>query len=166
MSKLILIAGVSRSGKTSLAERLENALPKTLLIHLDEFTLEESLLPRIKDRIDWEKPNSIDWPQLKRVYQETKDQFEHILIEGIFAFSDLQFVEDADLTISLKLSKSQFYERRKLETRWGKEPSWFLDHVWQSHLKFENPHSLTPNIVIDEQSSMDDAALIARINAL
>ncbi len=145
MAKLILIAGVSRSGKTTLARKLAINLAKSVILHQDEYVLDEHLLPRIKNRIDWEKPETIYWDKILQSYEQLSKKYDFVIVEGIFALHNKQLVEMADSTILLKLDRDAFVKSRKNEDRWGKEPSWFIDHVWNSHLIFHNPHKVVPN---------------------
>ncbi|OEJ99977.1 AAA family ATPase [Roseivirga misakiensis] len=148
MAKLILIFGVSRSGKSSLAKQLSKDLSNCFLIHLDEWIVPEHQLPKIKDRIDWEKPETIDWLRINDLIMQGIKSHNYVIIEGIFALSIRQLAEKADFTIQLELEKEEFFTRRNQETRWGKEPKWFIEHVWQSHLKYSNPHNIKPSITI------------------
>ena len=29
-----------------------------------------------------------------------------------------------------------FYKRKREDTRWGKEPDWYIDYIWDSYLKY------------------------------
>lgn len=147
MAKLILIGGVSRSGKSSLAKALQQDLSNATILHQDEFVLPHDQIPKVRDRIDWERPESIDWDALLIAYSSGRDKHQYIIIEGIFAFSNLTLNRIADFTVLLTLDKEQFFERRKVEHRWGEEPNWFIEHVWKSHTLFHNPHKLLPDWV-------------------
>ncbi|MFY0593068.1 hypothetical protein [Roseivirga sp.] len=140
MNRLILIAGVSRSGKSSLAERLASELPASIVIHQDNYILPLDKLPKIKDRIDWEKRETIDWFRLKNDLHGHKKSYQYILLEGIFALSDKEILKQSAMKIALSITKNEFIKRRKMEQRWGDEPDWFYDHVWESHLINHNPH--------------------------
>lgn len=166
MAKLILISGISRSGKSTLAKRLSIDLPNTLVLPQDEFVLSKEQLPRIKDRIDWERPVSIDWVRLKKVLNESQSEYDFIILEGIFALSDISLASAADYSIQLKIDKQTFLERRKKETRWGTEPDWFLEHVWTSHLKFSNPHQVSPNLTMDNSWINNYDSILSEIELL
>lgn len=153
MSQLILIAGVSRSGKSSLAKRLCAELKNAKHLDQDEFVKPESEIPTIQDRVDWETPESIDWVKWKEAIDQAKEKHEYVIAEGIFALSDKSLIKKADLTILLSISKEEFLERRRKETRWGEEPEWFIEHVWNSHLKYYNPHSTIVDFELTEVNS-------------
>ena len=140
MAKLILIGGVSRSGKSSLAQYLTQHLPHATHIDQDEFVLPAQQIPKINDRTDWEIPESIDWQQLTAKVKESLNNYNYVLLEGIFAFQNEALNDQADLKVMLKLPKEEFLEKRKKEQRWGEEPEWFLEHVWKAHLIHCNPH--------------------------
>ena len=153
MSQLVLIAGVSRSGKSSLAKRLCAELKNAKHLDQDEFVKPESEIPIIKDRADWETPKSIDWAKWKEAIDQAKENHKYVIAEGIFALSDESLVREADLTILLSIGKEEFVKRRKKETRWGYEPAWFIEHVWLSHLKNHNPHSIKVDFELTEINS-------------
>lgn len=166
MSKLILIAGVSRSGKSSLAKMLCTGLKKSITIDQDSFTLPKSELPKIKGRIDWERPNSIDWKWLLEKYNQSQYSYKHIIIEGIFALSNELITNAADYIISLEISKQTYLERRKKESRWGNEPDWFIEHVWESHLKYHNPREVAIDLIVNEFDESKYKSIEAQIKAL
>lgn len=165
MAKLILIAGISRSGKTTLANRLANDLTNAIVLHQDEFIVDQNSLPSINGRIDWEKPETIAWGNLIDAYHKASQQYSFVIIEGIFALSDLQLVNIADFRILLDLDYNQFIKRRNQENRWGDEPSWFIEHVWASHLVFHNPHKLIPDIQLRDISPIEYTNLLNQLKS-
>ncbi len=142
-AKLILIGGVSRSGKSTLAKELESLLPNSISLDQDDFILPESQIPKIKERTDWEDPNSIDWDPLVNKLNQLATQHDFLILEGIFAFNSHQINAWADYSIYLNLPYDSFFKRRKEETRWGIEPDWYLEHVWNAHQQYANPHQIT-----------------------
>lgn len=138
---IIGIGGPSQAGKSTLAYVLKQHLsPSCCVLSQDEFVKEEQDIPMIKDRIDWESPDSIDLPRLLQEIAAAKEKFNHVIVEGIFAFSFPTLNDYYDKAILTEIDKETFWERRKQETRWGKEPDWFLEHVWTAYL--DNKQSL------------------------
>ncbi len=137
MSRIIGIGGCSRSGKSTLARRIKERFSdlRVLILDMDDFVLPEDQIPKIKDRADWELPTSVDF---KKLIQAVKTNQDHdiIIVEGILIFANTALLELFDTTISIEISKETFLVRRKRETRWGEEPDWFIEHVWESHLKY------------------------------
>lgn len=166
MTKIVLISGVSRSGKSTLAQKLCKDLSNAVVLHQDKFVLPVDQLPYINDRIDWERPETIDWERLKKDISESQPSKNYIIIEGILTLTDLDIITAADYIISLEIDKHTFTERRKRETRWGNEPDWFLEHVWKSHLKFHNPHKVTPNMISDNLDATDYTFLLNQMRLL
>ena len=64
---IIGIGGVSRAGKTTLANLLKKRLKgKTIsILNQDEF-VKKAGLPEINNHIDWEHPDSMDWISLRK----------------------------------------------------------------------------------------------------
>ncbi|GAB4244676.1 MAG: hypothetical protein Tsb0034_22940 [Ekhidna sp.] len=135
---MIGIGGISRSGKSSLAQRLVDQAGdrKCLILGLDEFVFTESAIPKIKGETDWERPESTDFHKVIQTIQLHQDEHDLIIVEGIHAFTDEQLLSCYDTTVYLKLSKATFLKRRGKETRWGKEADWYPVHVWESHQKY------------------------------
>ena len=136
MGILIGIGGISRAGKSKLAEYLKQHLLDTDVINQDNFVKGHSELPIVRDRIDWEHPDSIDWPSLKERIYKSLQNHSYTLLEGLFAFHDKQIESQMGLKINLSLDKPRFLDLKEADGRWGKEPSWFIEHIWQSHLKY------------------------------
>jgi uridine kinase len=137
---LIGIGGVSRSGKSTLARQLQEhyaSMGKScLILSQDDFVIPEDQIPKIRDRIDWEDPVSIDWKQLKRKIEEMKASFQVIIVEGLFAFVDPALTELYDMKFFMEISKETFLARKAVDDRWGPEPDWFIEHIWESYLKY------------------------------
>lgn len=141
-AKLILIGGVSRSGKSTLAGELTSLLTNCISLSQDNFVLAKEQIPTIKNRIDWEEPKSINWTSLIDRIDELSKHHSFIIIEGIFAFNSSIINDLAVYKVYLELDYELFTERRKDEKRWGPEPAWYLEHVWNAHEKFANPYQI------------------------
>ncbi len=139
---IIGIGGVSRSGKSQLATKLKKYLApnRVIIIDLDDHTKSTQEIPMIRDRVDWESPRSIDWPVVFKKINNL--DYDHLIIEGIFAYAYPELLSHYDLKIFIKISKKTFLKRRRKESRWGPEPEWYIEHVWQSHLKSGTPETL------------------------
>lgn len=137
------IGGCSCSGKTTLAEALAwhyRTLNKTaIVLHQDDFVRRTSDIPRIKDRTDWETPASIDFGRLDLAVRFFEQHFEVVLVEGLFAFADAALGQSYDFSFFVEITQSTFQTRRTSATRWGAEPDWFVQHVWDSFLKYGQP---------------------------
>ena len=139
MTKTVGIGGVSRAGKTTLAVQLANQLQNTLLLSLDDFVLPSVQLPRINQTEDWEHPLSVDWNNLFSTISEGENNYDYILIEGILTFAHPTLNRILSGGIYLHLSKASYWFLRLQETRWGKEPKWYLDYVWEAHQVYGKP---------------------------
>ena len=137
MGKLIGIGGVSRSGKSSLAKQIKTHFSdkRVLILSQDKYVKEEKDIPKIRDRTDWEHPDSIDFPGILETIEENY-AYDLIIVEGLLAFYYPTLNESYNLRIILKISMETFLSRRKKETRWGNEPHWYWVHVWESYLKY------------------------------
>ena len=104
-----------------------------MVLSQDDFVQPENLIPRIKDRTDWEHPDSINWQAWQRAVSSNRNDCDYLILEGLFIFQESSLLIAADYNYYLTISKERFLKERKQETRWGKEPLWFIEHVWDSH---------------------------------
>lgn len=140
---IIGIGGVSRSGKTVLAKHLGTWLKqkghKVLVLHQDELVVKPEMMPKIKGELDWEHPSSIDYKKIISLIESNKDQYEYILVEGLFAFAEEELNKLYDRGIYLNIDKETFMLRKLQDERWGGEPTWYLDHIWDAHQLYGRP---------------------------
>lgn len=143
---IIAIGGPSRSGKSTLANLLVTHFrkngKKAIIFHQDDFVFPETLIPKIKDKTDWESPKSIDHDLLLEVVSDFKERFDIVIIEGFFAFYDNRLNEILDKRIFIKVSKRTFIIRKSMDSRWGYIPTWYIDHIWKSYLKLGKPSEI------------------------
>lgn len=150
MSTVIAIGGVSRSGKSTLADWLVIQLKNATVLHQDEYTLPKDQLPKINGIPDWEVPESIDWDTWHKAITQAKKYYDYVIIEGILVFANTNINALIDQPIFLNIDKENFLKRRLKEKRWGKEPEWFIEYVWEAHLKYGLPPSDLKAILIKD----------------
>jgi nicotinamide/nicotinate riboside kinase len=143
-SALIAIGGISRSGKSTLAYQLASALSilglKASVVSQDDFCLPSSKLPIINEIPDWEQPETMDWLKYHEHIRQLETSNDWIILEGLFVFDDQLFSGQYDHEIILDIDYDTFMQRRNKEQRWGKEPSWYVQYVWDVYQK-RNPKS-------------------------
>nr|WP_299423615.1 hypothetical protein [uncultured Emticicia sp.] len=166
---IIGIGGVSRSGKSTLANLLVTYFrkngKKAIILHQDDFVFPETKIPKIKNKTDWESPQSIDFKQYNEVIELFRTRFDIIIAEGLFAFYDENINQNYDKKFHVKISKRTFLIRRAMDIRWGYEPTWFIDHVWQSFLKYGKPSKVLKGIVnISGEDEFDMEKVIRSLN--
>jgi uridine kinase len=132
------IGGVSRAGKTTLSNYISSLYPnkKSLIIAMDDYVLEQEKIPRIKDRIDWETPASVDYESIEKKIEESLNEYDLVITEGILIFYSEELNKLFDKRIFIDIPKSLFYIRRHSDRRWGEEPKWYVDYVWESYTKY------------------------------
>lgn len=136
---LILIGGISRSGKTTLALKLQaEQYPNAVVLHQDQYIQPQALMPTIRDRIDWEHPASIHWSKWKSDILRHLSNNETLIAEGIFAFADADVNGWAVQKHLLSIDEVTFRQRKAEDHRWGYEPPWYIDHIWKSGLTYQN----------------------------
>lgn len=138
MGKIIGIGGVSRAGKTSLAQYISEWFDdKTIkILHQDEFIVPKSDMPFIKNQIDWERPEIIDFVSFRKEILKEKEQYDYIIAEGLLVYHNPEVFGLFDKKIFLKISKETFLNRKTLDYRWENEPDWYIQHIWNSHFVY------------------------------
>lgn len=134
---IIGIGGVSNAGKTTLAKQLKENLPglNVSILCQDDFPTPVDEIPTIRDHVNWEIPVSIDMNRYRDKVLEDAQSFDVVIAEGLFAFCDEHIVKHYDKKIFLTISKETFWERKSKDFRWGKEPEWYMEHIWDSHFQ-------------------------------
>jgi nicotinamide/nicotinate riboside kinase len=164
---IIGIGGVSRSGKSTLANLLVTHFrkngQKAIIFHQDDFVFSETKIPKIRNRTDWESPQSIDFQLYKEVLELFQERFDVVIAEGLFAFYDDTINELYNHKFLVKISKRTFLIRRAMDTRWGYEPTWFIDHVWLSYLKYGKPKPELKVINLSGEDEFDMKTVIRKI---
>lgn len=162
---LIGIGGVSRSGKSTLARMLVNHFRDSgktaIVLNQDDFVFPTTQIPRVKDKVDWEHPLSINHDLLWETAQFYIERFEVVIIDGFLAFHDSRLRERYDKRVFVSVSKETFLERKENDLRWGDIPRWFFEHIWESYLLYGIP-DFTENeyLRISSESAYDPDQII------
>lgn len=135
---IIGIGGASRAGKTTLAKWLRKQFPqqKVQILCQDDYVFPTQFIPQIQDRIDWEHPDSIDHEAFRKAILAEVENNDIVIVEGIMVFHDQTTNSLFDKMIYIEIDYATFLERKKHDHRWGHEPDWYLNHIWESHLKY------------------------------
>lgn len=156
---IIGIGGVSRAGKTSLAFKIREWLGdrEASIIHQDEFIQPMELMPKIHGHIDWEHPASLDFNRLlEKVKAESKLR-KFVIVEGLMVFRSKELFSLLDKKIYLKIGKEVFLSRKTLDNRWGEEPDWYIEHIWNNHFIYGKlPDNETNILQLDGESCCID----------
>ena len=145
---LVGIGGVSRAGKSTLADLLCKQFlsqgASVLVFRQDEFPVSESRLPLIRDRPDWEVPQSIMHDDLYDAIRSQLSITDIIFIEGLYCFYDERLVQLMAKKILVEISKPIFIARKSVDLRWGSapEPEWYIQHIWEQYTVSGLPHNL------------------------
>jgi len=132
------IGGVSRAGKTSLSNYIKSLYPSksSYIITMDDYVKDEADIPKIMDHTDWEHPISINYERIQKTLKEAIDTYDIVITEGILIFYSKELNGLFDKRIFIDIPKTVFYKRKREDTRWGTEPDWYIDYIWDSYLKY------------------------------
>lgn len=158
---IIGIGGVSRAGKTSLAFKIREWIgyDDVLILHQDEFIQPMDKMPRISEHIDWEHPKSLNFESLIKKIEEAKEGNKTIIVEGLMVFWNPELLKILDHKIFLSIRKETFLSRKTLDNRWGDEPDWYIQHIWDSHFIYGLLPEGEPNVLqLDGEACCTDEA--------
>ncbi len=132
---IIGIAGVSRAGKTSLALQIQKWVggSKCIILSQDDYIQELDQMPKIRNHIDWEQPDSLDFDALYQAIVEAQKNYQIVVVEGHLLFANERIVTILNKKIFIQISKEAFLSRKTLDHRWGNEPDWYIEHIWDQH---------------------------------
>lgn len=135
---IIGIGGVSRAGKTTLAEKLKAHFVKegksVEIFCQDEYVKPTMSIPKVQGVPDWERPSTIKWDALTKDVQKSPANVK--IVEGLFSFYPASLRVLYDVKIFIEIDKSVFLSRKSEDKRWDEEPDWYAEHVWRSYLKY------------------------------
>ena len=133
---IIAISGCSRSGKTTLAEAIVWELRSlnftAFCLHLDDFVKPINEINLTQNLPNWENIQSINQDLAIKTIKYFNKKFDFVLIEGHLSSQIDKISRLAKYQFEISISKETFLERRKVETRWGIVPNWYLEHVWNA----------------------------------
>lgn len=162
MTYFIGIGGLSRAGKTSLAYFIQSQLlpHRSIIIHQDNYPNPERQIPRINELIDWEHPQSLNELEMLKDIHNAALVHSYIIIEGIFAFAYPQITKLYHCGFEVQIDKECFLERKNDDHRWGIEPHWYKNHIWDSHFKYRLITEQTfPFIIVNGKEAFDKSLL-------
>ena len=157
---IIGIGGVSRSGKSFLGKALQEkfslAGKSVEVLDQDDYVLPSQDIPLIRDHVDWEIPESIDWARFKEAISLAQLRCDIVIAEGLMVFWNESINRIIDKRIIITLSQKEFFNRKRVDLRWGKEPEWYIQHIWDSFLKYGKlPDGMDPDIILDGEKAFD-----------
>lgn len=156
---IIGIGGCSNSGKSRLADMLCERFPdkRCEILCQDDYVLEEEDIPNYYEHTDWEIPESIDIEKYLADLEVARQENDVVICEGIFVFWYDELDAQFDRKIYLKLNKDEFLLRKAQDLRWGKEPEWYMRHIYDNHQKYgkiKHPHD--EDVFVDANTGVFD----------
>lgn len=146
---IIGIGGVSRSGKSFLANKMRSQLKDSIVLHQDDFVFPEENLPRVHNQIDWEHPSTINFTKLGESIKQVANAHRYVIVEGFLIFYYEALTSLFDYKIFLEIDNHTFVQRKRNDERWGKVSENYQQHIWESYLRFGRKNIDTVDTVID-----------------
>lgn len=167
-SLIILISGLSGSGKTKLAKNIERDF-KIRMIDIESYCKKDfdktAELPGGKTIIDWDDINSFDWEKINKLINDNKSN--GVVVCGPYFTTDVV----ADFHVHIKVQKQALIEARKAYIQENPEKykdldglesvivnqvtyPHYLEYLKTSKIdKFINAKDMTPDQVYDETAN-------------
>ncbi len=135
---IIAIGGSSTAGKSTLAAKIGEVYDhkRVKILCQDSYVKPESEIPLIRDHIDWETPDSIDFKKFYNAIVMASEQNEIVIAEGLMIYYHRQTVDLFNKRLFVEIDKATFLKRKARDLRWGKEPPWYMEHIWKSYLQY------------------------------
>ena len=147
MSLVIGIAGASGSGKSTVAEWIEDELLRewkdweTKVLHQDSYYSEHG-----EELLNWESPAIIDNDRLivdiKSWREQASDRKRILFVEGFLVCGVPDLLAQCDFCFFLKVNKSTCRERRFQRDEWIRKHPTYFQTVWSSYLKYNKNYPL------------------------
>jgi len=150
---IIGIGGCSNSGKSLLAKQISDFYQRNKTVKIlcqDDFVKRRDFLTTINEHVDWELPSTIEIDKYISSVKDAEKQYDLLICEGLFAFwfDELNILYDK--YIFLEIDEHTFKHRKQADLRWGKEPDWYIDHIWQSHMRYGQLNLSDTNIIVTD----------------
>lgn len=111
---IILISGLSGSGKTKLAHNLERDFKLTYVSLSKYIKKDYENIVKLQNNvsvIDWDNMNALDWERFNSDILEMKNEGKGIVISG-FVFPKEKILFDVNFHLHVKISKKNLIEKR------------------------------------------------------
>jgi uridine kinase len=163
---IIAIGGCSTSGKSALAAQLAEHFSdkKVKVFCQDDFTYPTPDIPKINGHTNWEIPESIDFEWMKNTIEKASKEYDLVIAEGLLIYHWPELNKMFDKKLFVEIDKKTFWERKHKDFRWGKEPDWYIEHIWNSYLIYGRPPKDKDLIVIDGTREFDIKEIARKIN--
>ncbi|MFT4834507.1 MAG: nicotinamide/nicotinate riboside kinase [Marinoscillum sp.] len=165
---IIGIGGVSRAGKSTLAECLKAHYVKAgktvALFSQDDFVKPTISLPKVEGVPDWERPSTIKWENLANSVEKSKADIK--IVEGLFSFYPASLRILYIIKFFVEIDKELFLARKSEDKRWAEEPDWYAEHVWRSYLKYgQTKGPKTEYVILEGKGKFDAKAILAKVGS-
>lgn len=160
---IIAIGGSSTAGKSTLAAKIGEVYDhkRVKILCQDSYVKPENEIPRIRGHIDWEVPESIDFDRFYRAIVFANMQYEVVIVEGLMIYYNRRTVDLFNKRLFVEIDKETFFKRKSRDLRWGKEPQWYMEHIWDSYLKYGRvPKMLNDVFTVDGRHSINVYSVI------
>lgn len=133
---VVVIAGVTCGGKTTISNHLSNIFNNISVLHQDNFyhtNYEDNLeyIPELNYH-NWDKISAYDMDKMMTSINSQSSNI--LLLEGIMLLEEERILNLADLIFFIVLDKEECWERRELRNYLPPEPAgYFNKYAWPEY---------------------------------
>ncbi|VVC32306.1 P-loop containing nucleoside triphosphate hydrolase [Cinara cedri] len=139
MSKklIVVIAGITCGGKTSIANNLPKFFSNISILHQDDFYYTDLNKLESIPELNYYAFDKINAYDMDKMMISINSQISDILVlEGILLLDDIRIVKLVDLKFFIVMDKNNSWNRRKARTYLPPEPTdYFNNYVWPEYEK-------------------------------
>ncbi len=143
--KVIGISGPSASGKTTLAERLQQELPKSAILSLDRYTIPRNVTifhhPNDSNTVyqNWETVETHDFDLLLEDVIKLKQsgEYSYLIVEGFLLFADSILIPHFDVLIFFDFEDWKELAKRRVKRSYGFTMDMYEHLVWPYYLQYK-----------------------------
>jgi nicotinamide/nicotinate riboside kinase len=159
---IIGIGGVSTAGKTTTANKIRRLFGdlSVAIVCQDDFVKPVENIPLVRDRVDWEHPDSVNHEKLLSTILAERKSSDIVVAEGLMIFYHKAIASLFDKKIFISIDYETFRRRKGIDNRWGYEPDWYIEHIWESYQKYGQLPQSTDFLTIDGSSHNQDVELM------
>jgi len=165
---IIGIGGSSNSGKSHLARSIIENLKDIDIVHLcqDDFVKYSGNLTKYRSHTDWELPSTIKIDDYFQAVLIAEKDHDIVIAEGLFAFYFKELYNLYSLKIYMNLNRETFFSRKRKDDRWGIEPYWYIEHIWDSHQKYGKGLLKPPYLLVEAGKEINITGISQKISDL
>ncbi|MCD6346337.1 MAG: hypothetical protein J7L96_02840, partial [Bacteroidales bacterium] len=99
-----------------------------------------------------------------KAIKESAEVNDVTIVEGLMVYWKSVLYNLFTCRIFIELDKEEFFRRKQTDLRWGKEPKWYMEYIWDSYLIYgQAPSTMKIDFILDGKNGFDVADVYSKI---